>query len=136
MSCRFQPTTIQALSVWKDQAYRDGAHLFEGKRPVSWWYVVDQSNTVVGCIGLLRAGAHRAYVRGWYILPGYRGRGYGKQAMEFAVAEARRLGVRILETKTAHREEMRRWGWTSTGRLYSSFRPKAPGEQFILRLQP
>lgn len=55
----------------------------------------DRGDTLAGIVGLLRdaklKSPHKVHVWGMYVAPEHRGRGYGKQLLEAAVAHARSL---------------------------------------------
>jgi GNAT superfamily N-acetyltransferase len=78
--------------------------------------LVDGTETVVGTAGLKRvdspdpeAALPTVELRKMYLLPAYRGQGWGRVLFEWALAEARRLGFRrmTLETATVLREAIR-----------------------------
>ncbi|MSO75570.1 MAG: GNAT family N-acetyltransferase [Alphaproteobacteria bacterium] len=68
--------------------------------------VLDDQGTVVGCLqltfipGLSHQGAERAQIEGVRIAAGLRGQGAGKRLFEWAIAEARRHGSRMLQLTT------------------------------------
>jgi GNAT superfamily N-acetyltransferase len=130
----FRPSTLAEVEVYREQAMQDGAHLYEGSKPIRWFVMADEHNEMLGSVGLLIIG-REARIRGWFVRREYRGRGLGKLLLEFAVDEARSLGCTRVEAKTAYIEELKRWGWTHTGKVYTTFKPRSPGWQFILNLK-
>lgn len=127
-----QPTSLGIVTPYRKEAMQDGAHLYEGKTPILW-YGAFNGEVLMGCIGLLPV-ATEARIRGWFVRRNFRLQGVGRALLEFAVGEARTRGFKRVEAKTAYREELRRWGWRTTGRIYTTFKPRSPGEQFVLDL--
>jgi len=57
---------------------------------------------VVLCFGFsLELGGRDAFVDEVYVKPAERGQGFGRRALEFALAEAKRLGIRAVHLEAA-----------------------------------
>jgi GNAT superfamily N-acetyltransferase len=64
-------------------------------------FLIEVGDTTIGyvalCMGFsLELGGNDAFVDEVFVAPQHRGRGYGRQALKFAIAEAETLGVRAL----------------------------------------
>lgn len=68
--------------------------------------VAEDDGAVVGCLqltfihGLTYAGGLRAQIEGVRVAASHRGRGLGRQLFDWAIAEARRRGVRLVQLTT------------------------------------
>jgi putative acetyltransferase len=68
--------------------------------------LVDSRGAIVGCGGLFPHGPDELEIRKMYLLPPFRGRGYGRALLADLVELARIRGARriVLETKSVLRE--------------------------------
>lgn len=136
----FQPIEYTQIAGWRKAAFKEDAHLFEGKTPIKW-YGAFANNILVGCIGLLQPykSMTEVRIRGWYVEPDYRGMGVGSFLLIMAIEQARVLGYAHIEMKTKYREIANRLGFISTGKTYTSFGGQHTkpglGEQFMLDLE-
>ena len=72
---------------------------------------------IVACVGVYRHNSSTCELRKMYCLPAYRGRGYGQQLLDHALAEAKALKFKrvVLETASALKEAIvlyQRYGFT------------------------
>ena len=79
--------------------FKSLAQLFEDLRDFAV-YEDPQTGRVVGCCGLTIIWADLAEVRSLAVDDAYRGRGIGRQLVEWSVEEARRLGIRKIMSLT------------------------------------
>lgn len=82
-----------------------------------WFGVVVIDGSVVACAGIHRVDATTCELRKMYCLPDYRGRGYGRQLLDHALAQARALKFKrvVLETASPLKEAIalyRHYGFT------------------------
>ena len=63
--------------------------------------LVDEIGRVVGTCGLYPLGDGKVELRKMYLSPTFRGRGYGKRLLTWALGRARELGFRRMELETA-----------------------------------
>jgi GNAT superfamily N-acetyltransferase len=94
-----------------------GADIANLKRPIDW-FTCTVDGQLAGCIGLLRLGK-RGRIRGWYVVPAYRGRGLGKMLLAYALRHAVTSGLKLVEMNTKLYPMMLRWGWQDTGIRYT-----------------
>jgi len=73
--------------------FKSYAQLYEGLRDFG---VCEVDGRVAGCVGLTIVWADLAEIRSLAVEDEFRGRGIGRQLVEWAVEEARRLGIRRL----------------------------------------
>jgi amino-acid N-acetyltransferase len=78
--------------------FKSLAQLFEDLRDFAVYE--DESGRVVGCCALTIIWADLSEVRSLAVDEAYRGRGIGRQLVEWCVDEARRLGIRKLMSLT------------------------------------
>ena len=101
-------------------ARRETAHVYEGKTKHDW-FLMEIDGFVVGCSSLMPFSKREARLRGWYMLPEYRGSGHGTKLAEVVMYEARSNGFEYLESKTRHRGIMEKLGFIFTGKEYPSW---------------
>ena len=77
--------------------FKSLAQLYEHLRDFA---VFELDGKVVGCVGVAIIWADLAEVRSLAVDDDYRGRGIGRQLVEWAVEEARRLGIRRIMSLT------------------------------------
>jgi putative acetyltransferase len=68
--------------------------------------VVEELNYIVATIGLYRVDETTCELRKMYVLPNFRGKGLGKNLMEFALKKAKEMGFKrvVLETASPLKE--------------------------------
>jgi N-acetylglutamate synthase-like GNAT family acetyltransferase len=88
----------------------------EIRRNISHFLVNEDKGRVLGCVALERYGQDLAEIRSLAVDPEIRGRGRGVRLLEFALAEARRIGVAKLFAVTHAPEFFARQGFTPTPR--------------------
>ncbi len=82
-----------------------------------WFGVLVIDGNIVACVGVYRHNSSTCELRKMYCLPAYRGRGYGQQLLDHALAEAKALKFKrvVLETASALKEAIvlyQRYGFT------------------------
>ncbi len=97
---------------WVEQAQAEGAHVdFTLKSP--WQLFADfDGDTIHGFIGLLLTSENSATIRGWYVFPEHRGKGFGSELLSHAIRWANESGRDKLEIRTAHDVEWVGFEWT------------------------
>jgi GNAT superfamily N-acetyltransferase len=85
-----------------------------------YWWAAFVDGELAGSAALLPIGKE-ARLRGWYVLPQYRGKGIGRALCETVEQAARDGGFDHIEAKTRYTAELARWGWTDTGAVYTSW---------------
>src|SRR4051812_17960826 len=98
------------------------------------WSVIDAAGTVVGSLWVeVHEERHRAFI--FYIILGeaYRGRGYGRQALELLEAELRPLGVtqiglNVFADNTVAQRLYERMGYRVTNQTMMKAIPPAPDQ--------
>lgn len=63
--------------------------------------VLTEGSEICACAGLYPLNEQQCELRKMYMLPAYRGRGWGKMLLEHLLTEARRLGFRQVLLETA-----------------------------------
>lgn len=63
--------------------------------------VVEEQGRVVASVGIFKIDTSRCELRKMYVLPSYRGRGLGKQLLQFSLDKARALGFAKMTLETA-----------------------------------
>lgn len=68
--------------------------------------VIEEENTIVASVGIIRMDTLTCELRKMYALPVIRGKGIGKQLLEYAIVKARLLGYKkvVLETASPLKE--------------------------------
>lgn len=88
----------------------------EIRRNIGHFLVNEENGRVLGCVALERYGEGLAEIRSLAVDPEIRGRGRGAQLLEFALLEARRLGITKLFAVTHAPEFFARRGFAPTPR--------------------
>lgn len=115
------------LAHFKAEALKENCHVYEGSIPIQWFKLLE-NKVIVGCIGLLCVHKKpvEARIRGWYLIPSLRNKGYGKLLIQHAMGQAEKLGFQRMECKTRYGYILLPLGWFSTGKTYPSWN----GEQY------
>ncbi len=92
-------------------------------------WLIYSDKTLAGYIALCQGysiefGGYDAFIDEFYIQTEFRGRGLGKQTLEFVKTEAKKIGIRALHLEVAHTN-------TNAQRLYSQAQFK-PREKYML----
>ncbi len=115
MHIEITSTTFTELGPWLDDARREGAHL-DPTLKSDWTLLKAQFNGhLLGFIGLLHISPRYATLRGWYVIPGYRGSGIGTRLVEAAIDEASRQGIEQVAIRTNKTHILERLGFDWTG---------------------
>lgn len=101
-------------------ARKETAHVYEGKTKHTWFCMVHDDD-IIGCSSLMPFSKREARLRGWYLMPEYRGQGYGLDLVRPVIGEAELEGYDYLESKTKHKGIMERLGFIFTGKEYPSW---------------
>jgi amino-acid N-acetyltransferase len=88
--------------------FKSLAQLYEALRDFA---VAEEEGRVIGCVALTIIWADLAEVRSLAVDSAFHGRGTGRQLVEWAVAEARRLHIRKVMALTYEREFFERRGF-------------------------
>lgn len=117
ISLREQPASYEIIlkyiqSKWaNDQSqkvYEDClSHTIGAETMIPQWYVLEKSDEIIGCIGLITNDfISRMDLYPWicslYIEPQYRGNGYSKQLIQKAVEDASKAGFKNVYLCTDH----------------------------------
>lgn len=83
-----------------------------------WFGVLVIDGSIVACAGIYRDDSSTCELRKMYCLPAYRGRGYGRQLLDHALAEAKALKFKrvVLQTASPLKEAIalyQRYGFTA-----------------------
>ncbi len=107
--------TFDELAPWLDDARREGAHI-DTTLKSRWTLLQAQFGThLLGFVGLLHISPRYATIRGWYVIPGYRGSGLGTRLVEAAIDEASRQGAEQISIRTNRTHILERLGFDWTG---------------------
>ncbi len=107
--------TFDDLGPWLQDARREGAHI-DATLKSSWTLLKAQFGThLLGFVGLLHTSPRYATIRGWYVIPGYRGSGLGTRLVEAAIDEASRQGAEQVAIRTNRTHILERLGFDWTG---------------------
>ena len=108
-------TTFDELGPWLDDARHEGAHL-DSTLKSPWTLLKAHFNGhLFGFVGLLHTSPRYATIRGWYVMPGYRGSGLGTRLVEAAIDEASRQGIEQVAIRTNKTHILERLGFDWTG---------------------
>jgi GNAT superfamily N-acetyltransferase len=105
----FQRVEWEKLEPWRKQAAREHSDI--APLPSIRWFSAEAHGVMLGCIGLLRVSRTIVRVRGWYVLPQWRGFGVGMFLQESAEDWARERSYLWIESTTRLWEVLERRGW-------------------------
>ena len=88
--------------------FKNLAQLYEGLRDFA---VVEEDGKIIGCVGVTIIWADLAEVRSLAVDGRYIGKGVGKQLMQWAISEARRMGIRKLMALTYEQNFFTKFGY-------------------------
>lgn len=125
-SATFKPVEWAELEPWRAQAARE--HSGIDPLPSIRWFAAVLGTTKIGCIGLLHVSREAVRVRGWYVLPQYRGQGVGIFLQENAEDWAREHGYVRIESTTRLWRVLERRGWT----ILTEFSPEVGTKMGLL----
>jgi GNAT superfamily N-acetyltransferase len=113
-------------------AYSENTFVWETRLHPLLWSRLLIGGELAGSVGVfVRRG--RARVRGWYVLPRFRGGGHGRALLAHAVERARAAGAVHIDAKTRYHYLIASCGWSDTGREFPAW-PFARGRQYELNL--
>ena len=113
------------------EARKETAHVYEGKTKHTW-FCMELNGEIVGCSSLMPFSKREARLRGWYLMPEYRGQGLGVDLVRPVIGEAICEGYEYLESKTKHKGIMEALDFVFTGREYPSW----GGYRYVYKCKP
>ena len=145
ISVRAQPDYAAAAIAFLQQAWGSGnneimyedciRHCLDSPSPLPQWYLLRDGETLTGCAGLIPNDfISRMDLWPWicalYVAREYRGHGYDRRLLDYARADARRLGFRKIYLSTEHVGYYERYGfvylgqgwhpWGESSRIYAA----------------
>lgn len=92
-------TKVYNVSLEKNQS----DEYWKTRRILDYWVAIDDKNAVVALTGFYQLVEHAAdeIWLGWYcVSPAERGKGFGRETLEWTIAEARNRGYKLLRLWT------------------------------------
>lgn len=145
ISVRAQPECASAAIAFLQQAWGSGnneimyedcvRHCLDSSSPLPQWYLLRDGETLTGCAGLIPNDfISRMDLWPWicalYVVQKHRGHEYGRRLLDYARADARRLGFRKIYLSTEHVGYYERYGfvylgqgwhpWGESSRIYAA----------------
>lgn len=120
----FKQVAYKRIRKWKSLAKKEDAWLWETGKTPRIWYLLRVDNHDVGTISLFipRNSMINIRIKGWFVLPQYRRKGYGTMLLRFAMSEAENMGFKRITMGTKFFMIAEQVGFKNTGRKYTSYR--------------